>query len=586
MPNTPHYSLSIYGSHDSSICIHPSPNVYRIYELERITKQRNYSLNNDPNYREVLQKVKELIIEEYGIFEFASLFYGQIKEDVLLAIQEIFGPHHWEEMSHHAGHASGALYQSPFDEAIIFSYDSGGHEMNEGISTFCVYHGDKRKEFNHNITKISNLPIDVCHPYTLLAVPIADIRKNDIWTDYLKYAGKIMGLSAYGKVRNEWIVPIKKFYYQFADMPALLKLGKELGLDFGTQRYTTGILMEGNPNPIPYTKPLDVEWTDIKTITGPDAYDLARTSQNVFEEIMLNAITPFIERYRLPVILTGGGALNVLLNQTLKNTIDYPVFVPVNPNDCGIAFGFTMLRNPPEPVSAQLREGVQVQYNGLGLLDIKTLQLFIYECNPSLLERGRGEVKTLARLLAQGKIIGVVRGNSECGPRALGNRSILCYPGFPEMKEKINRIKQREFYRPFAPVCKQEDANIYFEDQAGISCVSPPSSFGGRAGDGGLQSPFMSYAPFVKEQYKSLVPAIVHADGTARVQTVTKQQNEWLYMLIDAVETITGTGILLNTSFNIKGQPILSSIADALHVLDTTELDYVLIEDYLFEKKR
>ena len=158
-----------------------------------------------------------------------------------------------------------------------------------------------------------------------------------------------------------------------------------------------------------------------------------------------------------------------------------------------------------------------------------------------------------------------MRGNSECGPRALGNRSILAWPGDPLMKDKINNnIKFREFFRPVAPVVRAEDIAIYF---------SPAPD-----------SPFMSFAPWVDKPFREKIPAIVHKDGTARVQTVTEDQNEFLWELLTCVEVIKDIGVLLNTSFNIKGKPILTTIEDAIEVWQTTELDCLFIEGYLFEK--
>jgi carbamoyltransferase len=204
-----------------------------------------------------------------------------------------------------------------------------------------------------------------------------------------------------------------------------------------------------------------------------------------------------------------------------------PIFVPVNPNDCGLSFGFLTAMEPP------VKNKVTISYNGYGILDIDNL--FEYR---SRYGAEMTTISALAELLTQGNIIGIVTGRSEVGARALGNRSILCDPSFEGMKDRINALKQRESYRPFAPVVKAEDASKYFH-------------FDG-------ESEFMSYAPLFKEEYLKKVPSVVHKDGTGRLQTVTQRQNWFLYNLIDAVEMKTGIGILLNTSFNIKGKPILT----------------------------
>jgi predicted NodU family carbamoyl transferase len=167
--------------------------------------------------------------------------------------------------------------------------------------------------------------------------------------------------------------------------------------------------------------------------------------------------------------------------------------------------------------------------------------------------------------LADGKIVGVARGRSEHGARALGNRSIICNPSIPEMKDILNaKVKHREWYRPFAPVVRLEDISKYFEWEG--------------------ESRWMSFCPKVKDEWKYKLGAITHVDGTARVQTVTREENEWLYDLLTKFEEKTGVGVLLNTSFNVDGKPILSTCKDAFTILETTEMDCLIIEDYYFKK--
>ncbi|MHC5824163.1 MAG: carbamoyltransferase C-terminal domain-containing protein, partial [Nostoc sp.] len=170
-----------------------------------------------------------------------------------------------------------------------------------------------------------------------------------------------------------------------------------------------------------------------------------------------------------------------------------------------------------------------------------------------------------ARLLSEGKLLGWVQGRAEFGPRALGNRSILADPRSPNMKNIINeRVKFREEYRPFAPSILHEFGDKYFENYQ--------------------ESPYMertlSWHPEVKEQ----VPAVVHANGTGRLQTVKQEWNEKFYNLIYAFYEITGVPILLNTSLNVMGKPIIHSLEDALSIFYTAGLDALIIEDYLIEK--
>ena len=170
----------------------------------------------------------------------------------------------------------------------------------------------------------------------------------------------------------------------------------------------------------------------------------------------------------------------------------------------------------------------------------------------------------LAAKLKEGDIIGVSRGKAEHGPRALGNRSILCNPSVEGMKEKLNdNVKHREWFRPFAPVVRLEDVNKYFVFEG--------------------ESRFMSYACKVKKKWKKRLASITHIDGTARVQTVTRDQNPWLYDLLTHFNKINDHGVLLNTSLNVNGKPIVSTIQESILMLEHG-LDSVVIEDRIISK--
>ena len=171
----------------------------------------------------------------------------------------------------------------------------------------------------------------------------------------------------------------------------------------------------------------------------------------------------------------------------------------------------------------------------------------------------------IARWLAEGKVVAILHGRDEWGPRALGARSILADPRPGEMKDHLNaKIKFREEFRPFAPVAKEEAYGAWFEtlDMAG--------------------SPYMLYT------HKALRPeetaAVTHVDGTSRVQTVSREQNAYLYRIIDAFERLTGVPVLINTSFNLRGEPIVSSPSDALKTFFASGIDSLALEDFVVEK--
>jgi carbamoyltransferase len=170
-----------------------------------------------------------------------------------------------------------------------------------------------------------------------------------------------------------------------------------------------------------------------------------------------------------------------------------------------------------------------------------------------------------AEVLAAGQVVGWFQGRSEFGPRALGNRSILADPRNPEMKAILNsRVKHRQPFRPFAPIVLAERAGAIFE--------------------GSEPSPFMLLAKRVYPEWKDRIPAIVHVDGTARVQTVDAETNPVLYRLLKEFETLTGVPVLLNTSFNVKGEPIVETPADAMYCFLATGIDCLVLNDRLVRK--
>ena len=294
-------------------------------------------------------------------------------------------------------------------------------------------------------------------------------------------------------------------------------------------------------------------------LEGQLAWDIAATTQAVFEQQFFKFAQPYLDQYpQLPVTMAGGCALNVILNTKLLKQRNGKVFVPPNTSDCGVAVGGILLKLKPE-------QQIDLTYCGAPIMDAHMFSSYI-ENNPFSVIENVG-VADLAKFISLGNIVGIIRGNSEHGPRALGNRSIICNP-VGDMKDVLNaKVKNREWYRPFAPVVRLEDAQKYFH--------FPDSA----------QSRHMTYTAEVRDEYKDVIPAIVHVDGTGRIQTVTKQQNEFLYGLLTEFDKISDHGVLLNTSFNVDKKPILTRLSEALQILKDTEMDAVYYDGKLVFRK-
>jgi carbamoyltransferase len=536
-------NIAYYGSHNAALAIEQDGKVVSVIEVERFIGYKNsgiaqYKVPKHKSYRdfkEIIRDILKFVKEEYGINHYENCI--AINTDVVIdheLIHTAFAipADNYYAYHHHQAHAAGTFYQSPHKEMLVFSFDGGGDD-----GKFIVFHCVRGKDPAY-LEKLSCpghghwVGYDLGFPYMLFGHYLKDINFEPLSEGNLVYAGKIMGLVSYGKVKEEWLNDFIDFYKSDPQGDTYQEkidvLGEKIGIKF------------------------DIE----NRLEGQLAWDIATTSQRAFEECFLEIAKPYFDLFPdLPIGITGGCGLNILLNTRLVNEFNKEVFVGPNPNDCGIAVGLLAGFTKPE-------EPMDVTYAGLPLLD---KNMFQYYFSNSSWWKDELNMNDVIDDLAEGKIIGVARGRSEHGPRALGNRSIICNPSFPEMKDILNaKVKHREWYRPFAPVVRLEDVNKYFEWDR--------------------DARWMSYAPVVREEWREKLAAITHVDNTARVQTVTREQNPWLYDLITMFEAKTGIGVILNTSFNVNGMPILTTLKDAFKVYENSDMDTLIIENEYIRK--
>ena len=515
--------VSIFAGHDSNISFyHAEKDEYHTIEIERLVQKRYFRLHEDnsPEYqKDILIQCRDIAEREWGIKNDYEAFLVSSDGYIQTDPREVFNVEKVITIaSHHQTHAASTLYKSPFDQALIFSYDGGGDDGH-----FNIYFGDKKTGVIRQLGKIES---DFGGGYLLCGSLIREVAEKS--RHQLALSGKLMGLCAYGKPIKKYVPAFKEFFFD---------------RDYRKLAETTGLPLKNLDNP--WENPLE-NWV----FEGQEGYDIAATAQEGFEY----AIFSILDKYdpRVPLIMTGGCALNVLVNEKVKCLYNRPLYVPADPHDGGLSLGHMFLYKKPT-------KQVDITYKGLPLVDRNKLQNYIDEYSATKLNK-----KEIAELIKDGKIIGLVYGDSEVGPRALGNRSIVCDPNIADMKDILNsKVKFREWYRPFAPFCKKEDAHKYFESRNFDNLE------------------YMSYAPKVKVD---TLPSITHVDGTARLQTVTEESHPQFYELLTEFGKLSETNVLLNTSFNIRGYPILSTIEDALYALNNTQMDYVVIEDYLFGK--
>jgi len=525
---TQYNTISIYGSHDASVTFLDKSGAIRVYEYERFVKKR-YAMfstsfdnrigmgSNDLERRSFLTLIKSNLQNE----DIRNVLYSELNQQDISLLKDFFPNATFKKVGHHFSHASSGYFSSNFDKSLIFSVDGGGTDNNVQNTTKAYIGIDSK------ITEIECVNFDFGNPYSAIGYLISEIKagvEGDECMHSLVYAGKIMGLCAYGKIRKEWV----EHFFSYYESNNLRKLCENISVPFGSN-----------------------------TTKGDLSYDLAATSQYVFEKKMDDFIIPYIEKYNVNVTIVGGCALNVLYNQKLYEFLEkrnLKLHVPPNPNDCGQSYGMFLSEFPS-------LGSTEVVYGGIELLDNDNFEEY--------LRQYKYEDCTYSKIvdhLNDGKILGVINGNSEVGPRALGNRSIICNPSFPNMKDTLNKkVKFREWYRPFAPVCRIEDKDIYFNNAT--------------------ESKYMSYAPTVKDGFKDNLKSIVHEDGTTRLQTVKKDDHDFFYNILSEINNRNEVAVILNTSFNVRGFPILTTLEDAFYVLDNTELDFLVVNNKIFRKK-
>jgi len=435
----------------------------------------------------------------------------------------------FKRYNHHLTHAANGCYTSPFTDAVCMVVDGEGEK---GAVTCYSYKNGNLQTIQESIGLgslgfVYSIVTDICG---------FDWRKGEEW--------KVMGLAPYGKVDPELYTLIR----------SLIKV-KGCRLQLAPYHHVTNVLTSLQRRAIP---PNGSYW---------DAVDIACTGQKVFadvlEELLKNLYDLGISEN---LVLVGGCALNSSFNGMILEKVPFKALhVPSAPADDGNAIGAALLAYYEDHPQESRKPGCQSPYLG-STVGGKTLENMLQFGRISKLRHLPGEVHLeAARLLAEGKLLGWVQGRAEFGPRALGNRSILVDPRSPNMKDTINRkVKFREEFRPFAPAILHEFGEKYFENYQ--------------------ESPYMERTLGWKPEARDQVPAVVHVNNTGRLQTVKREWNEKFYRLILAFYEITGVPILLNTSLNVMGKPIIHSVEDALSVFYTTGLDALVIEDYLIEK--
>ena len=472
----------------------------------------------------------------------------------------------FEFISHHLCHASNVFLFSNYENSLVLIQDAKGSrvdqkEVKKKIGYSRYFHNKilnlgKKIKYSEGLTiyKAKRNQFEISPIYSKIVCSSKNIgpKNSDVPYYLARYfcgfgqfgAGKVMGLASYGNIKP-------KFLFN--------NLIKKDGLDLDFQKMHQKYMYFQN-------KKSFNKFNEINALKSSDEAKISAEAQFLLEESMLYFAKILKERYPEyeNYCLSGGSALNLSANRKVFDSGYFKnVFVAPSSDDSGIALGasiFGMLNILKQDVKNMNFFG---SYLGAELSteilsnSIKT-NGFKYDDEDLL-------IKKMTNLLINEKVIGICKGRSENGPRALGHRSIICLPNKNSQKDRVNKkIKKREWWRPFSPICIEEDVGNYF--------------------DLPIKNPYMLFTSQALKITKELCPAIVHYDGTARVQTLSKEQEPFIYKLLLSLKKNGFPPIILNTSFNRAGEPIVETAKDAYNCYNETEIDNLLIETTLFSK--
>lgn len=520
-----------------------------------------------------------LAIAPRGLFQFLAASSGLIREKLFIKrllrgkLKKLDPGFNLKKLlfsEHHLSHAASAFYPSPFQRAAILTVDGVGE-----WATASIAHG---KENSIEILRELHFP----HSLGLL---------YSAFTHYLGFkvnSGeyKLMGLSSFGDPHS---LRYKKFVRAIYEEMVEVKSDGSLWLNQEYFDYLGGLQMIKEEK---WKKLFGISRRMPESEVRPEHCDLALAVQHLTEDVMLRMAR---EAQKLTgeenLCLAGGVALNCLANtKILRSGAFQDIWIQPAAGDAGGALGaayaaYHLYFQKPRKKRGD-GDGMKGAYLGPAFREGEIEKMAkAYRAIYHKFDDFEALCQRVANYLDQGLVVGWFQGRMEWGPRALGNRSLLADPRKSEMREKLNRkIKFRESFRPFAPSVLEEDVGKYFDmDRASsyMLFVAPVRKMQRKKSKS-------SEELSVQEQLASVfsdLPAITHVDGSARLQTVHRELNHRYWQLLKSFKQKTGCGVLLNTSFNVRDEPIVCTPEDAYRCFMRTEIDVLVIENFLFQKE-
>lgn len=435
------------------------------------------------------------------------------------------GPYRWHFVEHHLAHAASAFYASPFQQAAVATLDGRGEKATTSYARGEGEHLERLGQVN--------MPHSLGLLYERVTEYLGFLPASDEY--------KVMALASFGRPRY------------LVDFQEIIQLGSNGDYQIQALRLTD-------------------RFGPARSKGGPleqRHYDIARSLQLALEETVLTLMAWLHQTAQSEnLCLAGGVALNCVMNARLRDRGPFErIWVQPAAGDAGTALGAALCidlqaRAATNGRSASRQYCMDHAFLGPAYSDAEIEAFLTWSKLPY--RRLTHVAEEAAALLAEDKIIGWFQGRLEFGPRALGARSILASPLSGTMQARLNEIKDREDFRPVAPVVLEEEAADWFV--------------------GAEVSPFMLFVYEISSDKAEYIPAVRHVDGTARIQTINRAQNPLYYDLLKAFQHRTGVPVLVNTSFNTRGEPIVCSPRDAIECFWTSPLDALVIGSFLLEK--
>ena len=456
--------------------------------------------------------------------------------------------------AHHVGHAAAAFYNSGFNDAAAVIVDGSGSrqevqineegQKNPGFETETIFDCDYKDGINPVFQSFGGNPDTqrVVGDSVEMDSAITLVKAYEAVSEYLGFgfieAGKTMGLAPYGK--DDDLIP-SLFY------------GGRGNKNVFIPNYPAGAHIDHTRHPYLTLKEDPRDWHNDPSKVTDAAKNLAWAVQDETQRLVGDLIEKAVKTTgKKNIVIAGGYGLNCVANYYYKKRFpELNIYVDPISHDGGTALGLAQLvhytetkdttKRPLKSLYLGPKREEEYDFEGVETTDVAPFDV--------------------AKMISERNIVAMYQGRSEAGPRALGNRSILYDPTDPNGKDTVNKVKGREWFRPFAGSMMQEHFEEWFETY------------------GMEETPFMMYAMDFKLDKHGECPAITHVDGTCRIQTVTKEQNEVYHTLIDEFRKVTGVPILFNTSFNLAGEPLVETLDDAMRTIKNSDINYLYLPE-------